>query len=141
MNNQMFCFQCEQTSRSQACTGRAGVCGKPASIANLQDELTGALIGLAQSAKNTGLPRKETYKIILEGLFTTVTNVNFNDKTVDEMTKKVIEERKNIIPHCSKCDKTFGEYDDYDLNKLWSSDEDIRSLKSLILFGIGLHKE
>lgn len=136
MNNQMFCFQCEQTSHSQACTGHTGVCGKSASVANLQDKLTGSLIGLAQTAKNTGLPRKETNKIILEGLFTTVTNVNFNDKTVDEMTKKVIEERKNIIPHCSKCDKTFGEYDDYDLNKLWSTDEDIRSLKSLILFGI-----
>ncbi|WP_276907037.1 hydroxylamine reductase [Peptoniphilus duerdenii] len=136
MNNQMFCFQCEQTSRSQACTGCAGVCGKSATVANLQDKLTGALIGLAQSVKNTGLPRKETCKIILEGLFTTVTNVNFNDETVKEMIDKVLEERKSIVPHCSKCDKTFGEYEDYDLNRLWSTDEDIRSLKSLILFGI-----
>ncbi|MFA7067542.1 MAG: hypothetical protein WC127_01060, partial [Acidaminococcaceae bacterium] len=42
----MFCFQCEQTAMSTGCTGNAGVCGKKFDTANLQDKLTGALIGL-----------------------------------------------------------------------------------------------
>ena len=46
MEKQMFCFQCEQTAGGKGCMGRAGVCGKSAAVAGLQDELTGALIGL-----------------------------------------------------------------------------------------------
>ena len=49
MEKQMFCFQCEQTAGCTGCTGKAGVCGKTAQVAKLQDELTGALIGLARS--------------------------------------------------------------------------------------------
>ena len=52
MENKMFCFQCEQTAGCAGCTGRAGVCGKTADAARLQDELTGALIGLARAADN-----------------------------------------------------------------------------------------
>ena len=43
MDNRMFCFQCEQTAGCTGCTGKAGVCGKTADVAELQDELTGAL--------------------------------------------------------------------------------------------------
>ena len=50
MDNKMFCFQCEQAAHCTGCTGSAGVCGKSAETANLQDELTGALIGLARAA-------------------------------------------------------------------------------------------
>ena len=46
MEQKMFCFQCEQTAGCSGCTGNAGVCGKSANTAKLQDELTGALIGL-----------------------------------------------------------------------------------------------
>ena len=49
MNKKMFCYQCEQTVSCAGCTGNAGVCGKKADTAKLQDELTGALIGLARS--------------------------------------------------------------------------------------------
>ena len=49
MNKKMFCFQCEQTAGCTGCTGNAGVCGKNADTAKLQDELTGALIGLARA--------------------------------------------------------------------------------------------
>ena len=49
MNNNMFCFQCEQTAGCSGCTGKVGVCGKNADVAKLQDELTGALIGLARA--------------------------------------------------------------------------------------------
>ena len=49
MEQKMFCFQCEQTA---GCSGNAGVCGKSADVARLQDELTGALIGLARATDN-----------------------------------------------------------------------------------------
>ena len=42
MERKMFCFQCEQTAACTGCTGKAGVCGKTADVAQLQDELTGA---------------------------------------------------------------------------------------------------
>ena len=50
MDNKMFCFQCEQAAHCTGCTGSAGVCGKSAETANMQDELPGALIGLARAA-------------------------------------------------------------------------------------------
>ena len=50
--NEMFCFQCEQTANCSGCTGRAGVCGKSAATARLQDELTGALVSLARAARS-----------------------------------------------------------------------------------------
>ena len=53
MNKKMFCFQCEQTAGCTGCTGNAGVCGKKADTAKLQDELTGALIGLARAIDGT----------------------------------------------------------------------------------------
>ena len=51
MEQNMFCFQCEQTAGCSGCKGNAGVCGKTAEVARLQDELTGALIGLARAAE------------------------------------------------------------------------------------------
>ena len=50
MNQNMFCFQCEQTAGCSGCAGKKGVCGKTAGNARLQDELTGALIGLSKTA-------------------------------------------------------------------------------------------
>ena len=52
MENNMFCFQCEQTAGCTGCTGNIGVCGKDANVAQLQDTLTGALIALARSCEN-----------------------------------------------------------------------------------------
>ena len=70
MNTNMFCYQCEQTVGCTGCTGNAGVCGKKADTARLQDELTGALIGLARAVDNTAAISKRTGQVIIEGLFT-----------------------------------------------------------------------
>lgn len=126
MNNQMFCFQCEQTAFGTGCTGRAGVCGKQAETAVFQDKLIGALIGLAKAS--VGKPLADApKKLFLEGLFTTITNVNFNNITINSLTDRVHN-------------ATFalgGSVDaDYDMTKVWTADEDIRSLKSLVLFGL-----
>lgn len=60
MEQKMFCFQCEQTAGCTGCTGRAGVCGKNADVAGLQDELTGALIGLARATYGASEPTANT---------------------------------------------------------------------------------
>ena len=78
--NEMFCFQCEQTANCSGCTGRAGVCGKSATTARLQDELTGALVSLARAASgNENLLTATTHTLVQEALFTTLTNVSFNE--------------------------------------------------------------
>lgn len=135
MENKMFCFQCEQTAGGTGCTGQAGVCGKKSDIAGLQDELTGALIGLARASYGNR-PAASTHRALIEGLFTTVTNVNFNEETIRKQIETVTEEKNTLIPRCGECGEPCGKNDNYDMKRLWDTDEDIRSLKSLILFGL-----
>ncbi len=113
----MFCFQCEQTAFHKACTQK-GVCGKDPDIANLQDKLSSSVIELA----NCGNINDENTKLIIDGLFTTITNVNFDNKSIENL----IEKFKNRI----SCDFKF------DVKDIWDCSEDLRSLKSLILFGL-----
>ncbi len=137
MENKMFCYQCEQTAGCTGCTGNAGVCGKSANTARLQDELTGALIGLARAVEgNEHLVNEEMNQLVLEGLFTTVTNVNFNDETLKILIYKIENAKKKLVPNCFTCSGSCGRNDNFDMNTLWTTDEDVRSLKSLILFGI-----
>ena len=136
MDNEMFCYQCEQTAGCTGCTGKAGVCGKTSDVAHLQDELTGALIGLARSTDGGTQATSDTWRLMMEGLFTTVTNVNFNEKTIREMIDRVHAEKERLVPNCSGCASRCGRNDDYDMTLLWNAGEDIRSLKSLILFGV-----
>ena len=121
---EMFCFQCQQTAHNTGCDGKAGVCGKKADTANYQDTLIGALIGLARAAQQS-TPTARTDEVLLWGLFTTITNVNFNNETVLHCIAAVQREKAAL-----------GQADDYDLAELWRADEDVRSLKSLILFGL-----
>ena len=136
MDNRMFCFQCEQTAGCAGCIGKAGVCGKTAEVAELQDQLTGALVGLSRAVDNAPDANEGTWRLIIEGLFTTVTNVSFNEKTIRELIDRVHEEKAHLVPGCSGCGSRCGRNDDYDMNLLWNAQEDIRSLKSLILFGV-----
>ena len=136
MDSRMFCFQCEQTAGCAGCTGKAGVCGKTAEVAELQDQLTGALIGLSRAVDNAPDANEGTWRLMIEGLFATVTNVSFNEKTIRELIDRVHEEKARLVPGCSGCGSRCGRNDDYDMNLLWNAQEDIRSLKSLILFGV-----
>lgn len=123
MEQKMFCYQCEQTMCGTGCTGMAGVCGKKFGTAGLQDNLTGTLIALADKFGGQAVPEKVA-AVLIEGLFTTITNVNFNDTTLQEQISKT----KSVFA---------GELLAYDMKQLWEEkDEDIRSLKSLILFGL-----
>lgn len=137
--NSMFCFQCEQTAGCTGCT-RAGVCGKSAMTAKLQDTLTGALIALANIAacsnknSNNNLSESlanEINHLILEGLFATITNVNFDDASIKNLTARIHASATKTANACN-----VSIVSDYDMNNIWNANEDIRSLKSLILFGV-----
>ncbi|MCL1972098.1 MAG: hydroxylamine reductase [Endomicrobia bacterium] len=114
----MFCFQCEQTAQGQGCTMQQGVCGKKAETANTQDELTSALIKLA----NSGNKSEEITNLLIDGLFTTITNVNFDTPSI----KKLAEKAESLA----------GGKADFNILSVWNGNEDIRSLKSLLLFGL-----
>ena len=126
MDNKMFCYQCEQTAGCGGCTGAAGVCGKTADVAKLQDELTGALVALARGIHEAPEVGTDTWRMMIEGLFATVTNVDFNEKTL----------RKRIAQVHKETERLCGQGDDYSMENVWNAQEDIRSLKSLILFGV-----
>ena len=113
----MFCFQCEQTSQGKGCTIK-GVCGKTSDTSNLQDKLTSKLIELA----NCSNENDEITQILIDGLFITITNVNFDNKSIKEFIK-------NVEKHID-CNFKFS------IKAIWDCDEDLRSLKSLVLFGL-----
>ena len=125
MDERMFCFQCEQAAGCTACTGAAGVCGKSAETAAAQDRLTGALITYAGQLVDAGrAPAPEQALLLMQGLFTTITNVNFDAATVDALTEKVHAACPAVAP-------------DYDMQRLWHEpDPDVRSLKSFVLFSL-----
>ena len=108
--DKMFCMQCEQTAGGKACTN-AGVCGKNANTARLQDQLTGALI----TAARNGVAIED--KLLLEALFATLTNVNFDDVALKTLIAKV--------------GQPF-----YNLYTIRDADEDTRSVNTLLLLGV-----
>jgi hydroxylamine reductase len=120
----MFCFQCEQTAGGKGCTVN-GVCGKKENTAHLQDSLTGKLIKLALAA-GSGRGSAKTDDLIIDGLFTAITNVSFDDAKIAALSARIDEAAAGL-----------GGGKDFDMNALWTSgDEDARSLKSLLLFGM-----
>ncbi|MGE4485027.1 MAG: hydroxylamine reductase [Oscillospiraceae bacterium] len=127
----MFCFQCEQTAGGRGCVGASGVCGKKQGTALLQDELTGALIGLARAA-NGNKPASATHRVIIKGLFVTITNVNFDNDSILRVIEEVRAEKARLVGLGGGVSGS----NEYDMKRLWEESEDIRSLKSLILFGL-----
>jgi hydroxylamine reductase len=95
----MFCRQCEQTSGGKGCTV-SGVCGKKPETAALQDLLTHAMIGIghhAHALRSKGLGDPEADRFLMRGLFTTVTNVNFDPETL----KDILFEASSVLARVS----------------------------------------
>ena len=159
MDQKMFCYQCEQTAGCAGCTGSAGVCGKTAETSRLQDQLVGALVGLARAAEGVECPGDGVYRTVIEGLFTTLTNVSFDDDAIRAQIEKTHMEKERLlvapvkrsaqVKETGSCAgkepaaetansgaEASRDTDDYNLGLLWDMDPDIRSLKSLILFGL-----
>ena len=127
---EMFCFQCEQTLGGKACT-RAGVCGKSAACANKQDSVIKALIYLAGAYHEGEAIRPSSVKLMEEGLFATLTNVNFDEEALQDLIDRIVAEAENIAPGSAP----VCPIDDTPL-LLWGADEDTRSLKALVIFGL-----
>jgi len=119
----MFCFQCEQTAKGTGCT-RGGVCGKKPEVAHKHDELICTLVGLARAAAGKK-PSKEADELMMQGLFATITNVNFDPERIDELRARVEAEKEKL-----------GGAKDFDPDILFHGDTDIVSLRSTLLFGL-----
>ncbi len=105
----MFCYQCEQTAGGKGCS-KIGVCGKTAEAAELQDLLVYAAQGIAQYAHRAGSQGKSDRQInhfVVEALFTTVTNVNFDPVRLEALIAKagsVIEQAKSLYGQADSID-------------------------------------
>ncbi|RCX21054.1 hydroxylamine reductase [Anaerobacterium chartisolvens] len=119
----MFCFQCEQTAGGKACT-KSGVCGKKPDVSNSQDDLTCALIGLARASEGKN-PGRAADELMMQGLFTTVTNVSFDCDSI-KCLKSLVNKEKDKL----------GGAENFSSGSLWGGNEDIVSLRSTLLLGL-----
>lgn len=102
----------------------------------MRDKLIGALIGLARATEgNEELITDTTDKILIEGLIATMATSKLNEEELNSEYERVMTEKKRIIPSCFECAYPCGRNDNYNMQELWDSDEDIRALKFLILSG------
>ena len=121
--SEMFCFQCQQTAGNKGCV-RVGVCGKQPDTANLQDELITALIKLCLAVKVHGGRSEETDRLVIDGLFVTLTNVNFDNDAIKDYTQRVFAAQEAL-----------GSVD-FEKKHLFYGETDIVSLRSTLLFGL-----
>ena len=152
----MFCYQCQETSKGKGCTIQ-GVCGKTSNVAKLQDLLIYTLkgisiLGLKADELNMSIP--EVDKILVDGLFMTITNANFDkDRFVEkikealklrEELKVKIEDKKvkleNLHDSATWTGDTVEAFeakaDSVQVGVLATENEDIRSLRELITYGV-----
>jgi hydroxylamine reductase len=120
---EMFCFQCEQTAGGKGCT-KIGVCGKVPEVSQELDEVTCALVGLARAAEGK-TPGKLADELMMQGLFTTVTNVNFDQARIRELRQWIEAEKMKL-----------GGAKDLDPTSLFHGDTDTVSLRATLLFGL-----
>ncbi|RKD25839.1 hydroxylamine reductase [Ammoniphilus oxalaticus] len=153
----MFCHQCQEALKNVGCNVRVGVCGKTSEVANLQDLLIYILKGVAeynQQARKAGLNQPKTDRIIWDGLFSTITNANFSDESICNRIEQALEERDAIkqmlVEKGLLADRAYpdfatwaGQHSDFltksvdqQVGILATENEDVRSLRSLVLFGL-----
>jgi len=156
----MYCFQCQGTAGNKGCTVQ-GVCGKKGKTANLQDLLVFVLKGIAvwdEKARELGIQDKEVGRFIVRGLFTTITNANFDDDRFYDLIPKALEERDRVrdrflsvyrekhgkdfdgdLPEAATWfsdDKSTFEEKAKEVGVLSTKDEDVRSLREFLVIGL-----
>ena len=156
----MFCFQCQETAKNTGCTVK-GVCGKPERTANLQDLLIFVLKGISvygEKLKELGMPDRNNDDFIAQGLFSTITNANWDDNRFISMIKEGLNRRdqlkeKFLKAYREKYGKDFDEplpdaatWSETDpkafeekaktVGVLSTKDEDKRSLRELLVIGL-----
>lgn len=95
----MFCHQCQEAAGNVGCKGKIGVCGKTSTVSNLQDLLVYVLKGVSEfnlQARTVGLNRPETDRLMLDSLFSTITNANFDGEAISDRIEKALLERDTI---------------------------------------------
>lgn len=150
MENQMFCYQCQETAGCSGCT-RVGVCGKQPDVAAMQDLLVYVTKGI--SAVTTTL-RQEGVAIqpavnhmITLNLFTTITNANFSKEAIIARIQETLSEKdlllskltnKDALPEAALWNGSVEEFDTKSaaVGVLSTENEDIRSLRELITYGL-----
>lgn len=99
----------------------------------LQNELTGALIGLARAIDDPAVASAETWTVMTEGLLATAPDTHPVDATIEALIRKVRAEKERLAPGCSQCMAPCGRTADYDMQALWNAKEEVRTLKLRIL--------
>jgi len=155
---EMFCFQCEQAAQGTGCT-KLGVCGKTPEVAALQDLIVHGLMGMAfwaARAREKGVIDREIDVHLIEALFTTVTNVDFDPASCAEVAKKTVRmrdrardlfEKANGGPCRDEVPAAAGDWQLPDSReqmvelgrqhgvRSFNSDPDINSVQNILLYG------
>ncbi|MDR1203647.1 MAG: hydroxylamine reductase [Tannerellaceae bacterium] len=148
----MFCFQCQEAAGGKGCTVK-GVCGKEPETATLMDLLLYVVRGMSlvnRSLREKGLASKETSRQILDALFCTITNANFDNDAIRKRIDEAFAAKSKLIGIAEKHSITLPECDEvrYEtipdkyleegarVGVLSELNEDIRSLKQLVVYGV-----
>ena len=144
----MFCYQCQEAAQGTGCENK-GVCGKPADVANMQDLLTFVVKGIAYYAIQLNDDQiKEAADFVTRSLFKTITNANYNKFSFIDDVKQGLEIRDGLrslapkmdnLPDCATWTAdTPSEFETKatSVGILTVENEDIRSLKELIIYGL-----
>ncbi len=151
MENKMFCYQCQETAGNKGCT-QVGVCGKKPEVAAMQDLLVYVTKGISAVTTQLRAEGKEVSldvnHLITLNLFTTITNANFDEEAIVARIFDTLVIKKELLAQVSEQDKlpqdAFWEANDRDsfiakakeVGVLSTKDEDIRSLRELITYGL-----
>jgi hydroxylamine reductase len=144
----MFCFQCQEASKGTGCT-LSGVCGKTPEVANMQDLLLFVVRGIAvynQELRKSGKASSEADKFVFDGLFMTITNANFDKQAIIDKIKGGLKLKRELgkqVTLSNPPDECTWDGDESEFEKkaatvgvLRTKDEDVRSLKELVHYGI-----
>ena len=149
MENKMFCYQCQETAGCAGCT-KSGVCGKGPRTAALQDMLVWVTKGLSEVAvrmreENQNVPDEGNSQVV-ENLFITITNANFDDEAIIRKIKETLKMKRELAKSLSGTEpmSPAALWDDAEhmeekaksVGVLSTEDEDIRSLRELITYGL-----
>lgn len=150
----MFCYQCQETAKNTACTIR-GVCGKTPEVANMQDLLVYLCKGISYytvKLREKGKENKEANQFVMESLFATITNANFDKDVFVKRCRKALDIRDEMKQECKKLgvelqnepectvwhskDLQEMEAKAEEVGVLNTENEDVRSLRELLIYGI-----
>lgn len=150
MENKMFCYQCQETACGTGCTV-SGVCGKKPEIAAMQDLLIYVTRGLSQVTTRTRKEGKvidsKINHLISQNLFATITNANFDKESIIARIKESLKVKEELLANLDKREGLFeaaywsGSEEEFEAKAatvgiLSTKDEDIRSLRELITYGL-----